>query len=408
MGRGGSGGGGFSGGGFRSSGSSFRSSGSSFRSSSSSRGGGSFGSSGRNSGGSSFSSSRISSSHRGGNFSSNPIYNNGSTPRPGPGAPTPHYYGTPYRSSGSGWLFPYLVGRQAGKNDAYRQQYYSNIGQAAPSSGTYNAAPGTGQTQSGTYTPPPQQSQPVKRGLGCLGWFLIGLMIFFALGIIGMASESSSGPTRTALDNTGSFKVVIEDETGILKEDMSSLKSGLNDFKTKTGVVPAVMTMYEDQFSENMADQIFDELDLSEYHFLLIYLVNQIESEEDSYYYIAGDGTHTVLDDEAIGTFEDQLAYYYNDLDLSYSEFIGKSFSTTAEKIMYDGSDNTTSIIICSVLFLICLAGLILMMSRDRRLRKQELDLQQQKLDAEILNTPLEQFSTAQDSTVEDLKKKYD
>ncbi len=404
MGRGGGGGGGFhgGGGGFRSSGSSFRSSSSrsssssSFRSSGSSSRGGSFGSSaGRSSGGGSF--GRGSSSGR---YSSG-SHNVGRGPS-GPSVPPPPPGGYYRRPSGSNWIFPYLIGRQAGRNEANRQQYYSNT------NGSYQTVNAGGTAQSGSYQAPPQQ-QTRSGGSGCLKWVLIFLCVFFGLGLLGMLSESKNAEApRTKLGGTSGYPIVIEDDFGILTEDKSSLKNDMEYFKDSTGVVPAVVTVDYDSFIDDaQANQIFDELGLNDSYFLLIYLVNQVQDEEDGYFYLTGAGAATVMDDDACDTFERYLMKYYDDLDLTYSEFIGESFRSTADSVMAEASDSG-AIAIIVVLFLICLGALLWVISRERRLKKQEMELEKQKLDAEILNTPLEQFSATPDSTVEDLKKKYD
>ena len=355
MGRGGGGGGGFSGGGHS--------------------GGGSFGGSSRSfSGGSrSYSGSH----HSSGGYRPSASY------RPSGGyRPSGSYHSG---SSGNSWILPYMVGRASANNGGSgnynRNNDYNNIN---------GGNGGGGGSSNGGY---------FSSGSGCLKTFLIIMIVFFAIGFFSMLITNDPNATgRTPLSGTSSLSPSIEDHVGILAEDKSYLSDRLKTFHNDTGVVPYVYVCeFDDITNGTEARALYNELFSDGSHLLLIYRANTFSNDDDAYLYYIGEAAETVMDRDACETFENNLVKYYNDMSLSYSEFLGKAFYDTAEDIMAVPGDNTAGAIVLGVMMLLSGLCLFLLVRKEKQIEKAAKD-------AEILNAPLENLA---DLEVEDLKKKY-
>ncbi len=350
MGRGGGGGGGFSGGGGGR--------------------GGSFGGSSRSySGGRSYSGSH----HSSGGYRPSSSY------RPSGGYY--HHSG----SSGNSWLLPYMVGRMSSNNGGGGGNYnnYNNN-----NNGNRNNGGGSG--NSGCF----------GSGSGCLKVFLIVMIVVFAMALLGfLVSNDEDTVQRTPLTGTSGVSGKITDPIGILDEDKLTLSNALNYFRDETGVVADVYVCAYDDITtlDETADLYGSLFGNDERHLLLVYRANIYTDDDDGYFFFVGEAAETVMDDSAQDVFENKLVYYYNDLDLSYSEFLAKAFRTTADTIMAGPDDDTGGAIFVGVLLLLSCLGLFLLVRKEKQIEKAAKD-------AEILNTPLENLA---DKEVEDLKKKY-
>ncbi|MBR4150618.1 MAG: hypothetical protein IKR08_04495 [Firmicutes bacterium] len=349
MGRGGGGGGGFSGGGGGR--------------------GGSFGGSSRSySGGRSYSGSH----HSSGGYRPSSSY------RPSGGYY--HHSG----SSGNSWLLPYMVGRMSSNNGGGGGNYnnYNNNNNGNRNNG--------GGGNSGCF----------GSGSGCLKVFLIVMIVVFAMALLGfLVSNDEQTVQRTPLTGTSGVSGKITDPIGILDEDKLTLSNALNYFRDETGVVADVYVCAYDDITtlDETADLYGSLFGSDERHLLLVYRANIYTDDDDGYFFFVGEAAETVMDDSAQDVFENKLVYYYNDLDLSYSEFLAKAFRTTADTIMEAPEDSVGAAIFVGVLLLMSCLGLFLLVRKEKQIEKAAKD-------AEILNTPLENLA---DKEVEDLKKKY-
>lgn len=190
------------------------------------------------------------------------------------------------------------------------------------------------------------------------------------------------------------------------------LKSGMNEFYRETGVQPFLYITDDveskgfptDDELEKFGNKIYDKYFKDEAHLVVIFY------EKDEKYkscYITGTEAKTVIDSEAGEILLDYIDhYYYSNYD--ESEFFSRSFSDAAKRIMRV----TPNYFGVAVVFILVIIVVLILFGWWKKKKKQKLDEMKQAQD--ILNSDLNEFgggasySSASQSSVDELKKKYD
>ncbi len=184
------------------------------------------------------------------------------------------------------------------------------------------------------------------------------------------------------------------------------LQKGLKNFYNKTGVQPylyitdSINGTHDPDMSQLtfFAEQLYDELFTDEAHLLLVFF--EYDSGEYMTSYVTGSQAKTVIDDEAGDILLDYLDKYYY-YDMSDEQYFSKSFDDAAERIMkvYRSPWLTVLIFIAVILLAIILFK---WWEKAKEQKNKEAEM-----NAQILNTPLEQFGDTSDEA-EELGKKYE
>jgi hypothetical protein len=200
-------------------------------------------------------------------------------------------------------------------------------------------------------------------------------------------------------------------ETEYLKDDanwisnVSGVERSLRYFYDKTGVMPYLWItesidgkrFISNDEAEVALNALYDEKISDEGHIVILFL----ETSDSDYdiRYITGAAAKTVLDQEACDILINYFdRYYYSDYD--DNEYFSKVFKDAADRIMTKTTP-ITLILICvaaGLIALICIFAFILAMVRRANERK--------KLNAEILNTPVDELNIEDDA--DKAAKKYD
>jgi uncharacterized membrane protein len=200
-------------------------------------------------------------------------------------------------------------------------------------------------------------------------------------------------------------------ETEYLKDDahwinnVSGVERSLRYFYDKTGVRPYLWiaesidgnSFVSDDEAEAALNALYDEEISDEGHIVVLFL----ETSTDDYdiYYVAGGAARTVLDQEACDILMGYFVKYYTS-DYDDSEYFSNVFTGAADRIMTK-TPPITLILICvaaGLIALICVFAFILAMVKRANERK--------KLNAEILNTPVDEMDIEDDA--DKAAKKYD
>lgn len=231
-----------------------------------------------------------------------------------------------------------------------------------------------------------------------------GLTVFVLLALViisvifNNAQKSSSIPASTLVREKlpSSMCTVIdtwfEDDINWIHDEKTLLR-GLKDFYKETGVQPYLyITDNIDGKAkptasdfENALRKKYDELFTDQGHVLVCFM----ESSPSVYasYYVAGTQATNVIDDEAGEILLSYFDYYYT-TDVSDEELFAKSFSSAANRMMTVSRSNMQTI---SVVFAICVIGVVLLGGVYLLYKKQKEKAAQAKADAAILGADLEE-----------------
>jgi hypothetical protein len=249
------------------------------------------------------------------------------------------------------------------------------------------------------------------RGPGSSGAVVVAiiLIIIFIAALALIIPAERSVPASTYQREPLAKGVALETEC--LRDDahwignVSGVERSLRYFYNKTGVMPYLWIaesidgdfFVSDDEAETALDAFYDEEISDEGHIVVLFL----ETSNSNYeiYYRGGIAARTVLDREAcdilIGYFD---RYYYSDYE--DDEYFSKVFTDAADRIMTK-TPPIALILICvaaGLIALICIFAFILAMVKRANERK--------RLNAEILNTPVDEMDIEDDA--DKAAKKYD
>lgn len=262
---------------------------------------------------------------------------------------------------------------------------------------------------------PPRDNGPSGFGCGTVILILVMIIIIFAVvsafsSNTGSSYSSSSGLTKSTVAREalppGSVNETdyYKDELGWI-ENKTELLNGLKYFYQKTGVQPYVYitnTINGSHYPsaadiEKYANDLYDKLFTDEAHLLLVFFEYTPSDYRD--YYVTGTQAKTVIDTEAGDILLDYLDKYYYVSSMSESEFFGKSFSDSADRIM-----TVTKSPWINVFLMFGLALLVIVLFVWWRYIKRQKEIEAKRT-KEILDTPIERFGNTE---AQDLAKKYD
>lgn len=202
------------------------------------------------------------------------------------------------------------------------------------------------------------------------------------------------------------------DELDWIKKS-AKLESGMKYFYEKTGIQPFLYITGENfptnDVLEKRANEIYEDYFSDEAHLVVVF------SEYNSRYkccYVTGVQSKTVIDSEAGEILLDYIDhYYYSDLD--EDEFFARSFREAADRIMRV----TPKYGWIAFIFILVIILTVIIFIWWKKKKKHKLD--EMKKAEDILNSDLNEFSnssydsdpsftSAEDSNIEELKKKYD
>jgi len=273
-----------------------------------------------------------------------------------------------------------------------------------------------GSGPSGSSGRPPRDNGPSGCGCGTVIFILVMVLIVFAVlsafssNFDSSISGGSGGLTKStvvrealppgSVNETGYYT----DELGWI-ENKTELLNGLKYFYQKTGVQPYVYitnTINGSHYPsstdiEKYANVLYDKLFTDEAHILLVFFEYTPNDYRD--YYVTGTQAKTVIDTEAGDILLDYLDKYYYVSSMSESEFFGKAFSDSADRIMTVTKSPWINVFI---VFGLAVLAIVLFVWWKYVKRQKEIEAKRTK---EILDTPIERFG---DTEAEDLAKKYD
>ena len=291
----------------------------------------------------------------------------------------------------------------------------------------------------GYYRPPvrPVRYRGSRRGGGCatslaslifvvvVVWILFiavagiqGLSCISCYGINCVNSSSDmvkSSEKREKYKQSDSFKYNndwYEDQLGWIGRNNGTLIKGLENFYKKTGIQPYIMFVSygtvelnfnaEEKYVNDMYDRLFPG---DEGHLLFCYFACQNDSPyvmDGDWYYVTGEATETVMDEEAKKILESRFKYYYNDTSLDVDELFSKTFTDAGREIMSGPMRMRYVVIVIAAIFAAFIIVVLLVnlwKAKTKQKNKEQEDLER------MLNKPLETFG---DSSLDDLKDKYD
>lgn len=198
------------------------------------------------------------------------------------------------------------------------------------------------------------------------------------------------------------------DEVGIIEHD-SSLLRGMEIFYEETGIQPYLyiydyegnVTTMSDDTADAIANGLYEELFTDEGHMLICYFVNHNENEDDFPYMIKGRDIQNIIDEEAEDIFWGEFWKNYDNMNYTYEEFLGETFSDAGREIMDKPIPWTTVAIVVAAIGGVIIIIIILVKfwkARTAQKNKEQEDLER------MLDKPLETFG----ESVDDLKEKYD
>ena len=203
------------------------------------------------------------------------------------------------------------------------------------------------------------------------------------------------------------------DEVGIIEHD-SSLLRGMEIFYEETGIQPYLyiydyegnVTTMSDDTADAIANGLYEELFTDEGHMLICYFVNHNENEDDFPYMIKGRDIQNIVDEEAEEIFWGEFWKNYDNMNYTYEEFLGETFSDAGREIMDKPIPWTTVAIVIAAIGGVIIVIIILVKfwkARTAQKNKEQEDLER------MLDKPLETFGDEElDEKVDDLKEKYD
>lgn len=243
---------------------------------------------------------------------------------------------------------------------------------------------------------------------GCLKTAIIIIIVILVLMLFFAISESkNSHVARTRLENA-----TVNNDVGYFENydfyqyiDEGDLTKGLKDFYEYTGVKPFIFFTSSDwpEFGgiDELAEAIYDQRIGIENggHLVLAWYETEADGSVNTYYW-AGSEALSVLDEDALDILTSAISRCYNDESSypTYGEFLSAAFSSAGEDIMMDPSAYKAGIAVLLVLILLFGAGLFILVRKEKK-------LEQDKIDAQILSTPLQTYG---DSEAAAAAKKYE
>lgn len=239
--------------------------------------------------------------------------------------------------------------------------------------------PPRGPRYSGYYPRPPRRyygGYRRSRG-GCLSTvvaLLIVLLVVFSVFYSNIKSSqnsqvSPSATKRTAITGTTTYKEWYADQLHYIEHD-SDLTDGMKYFYSKTGIQPYVLFMdYNSDFWNNGSwDEAAADAYLAEFykntfsdngHMILAYFACENDSKDldGTFYLYYGSSAYSIMDKEAETIFWSYFDANYDNLDYSIAEFMGKTFTQTADNIMHIEKSSTAKEIL-----IISFAGVIVIL----------------------------------------------
>ena len=186
------------------------------------------------------------------------------------------------------------------------------------------------------------------------GNLVMGIIVFtffllpFMIGaLIGMA-QAFKKPDRIDYFDGRKPEIVIEDNLGIF-ESKRDLKDTLKDFYEETGIVPAVITVRNEDWNEDYksleayAYDVYVNRFHDEYHWLIIYSESTKDNDFNDWYWEGMQGNYTdpILTEKITGQFTESLQTRLLQRDTySVDEAIGATFVEYTPKMMkmhFDG-----------------------------------------------------------------------
>ena len=180
-------------------------------------------------------------------------------------------------------------------------------------------------------------------------------------------------------------------------------------FYEETGIQPYLyiydyegnVTTMSDDTADAIANGLYEELFTDEGHMLICYFVNHNENEDDFPYMIKGRDIQNIVDEEAEEIFWGEFWKNYDNMNYTYEEFLGETFSDAGREIMDKPIPWTTVAIVVAAIGGVIIIIIILVKfwkARTAQKNKEQEDLER------MLDKPLETFG----ESVDDLKEKYD
>ena len=211
------------------------------------------------------------------------------------------------------------------------------------------------------------------------------------------------------------------DEDGDWIHVADRMTSGMKYFFEKTGVQPYVYILKNATTTSTSelttkAEELYDQLFSDEGHFLLVFCDDGQGGFNCGY--TAGTKAATVVDSEAVDIIADELNDAYNTAD-SDEEVFSEAFRNAADRMMAGAQKQQEQAEAKKKSDTIGTVGLVIVgvgvaggaVYLVRKNRKEKAEATKKRAD-EILNTPLEKFSDADnkasDKNVEDLASKYE
>ena len=235
--------------------------------------------------------------------------------------------------------------------------------------------------------------------------FIIMLVIMVIGNLVNNATHDIPNSTveRTRL-SAGSFTSdCVEDHLGWIQEDGSSperLGRELRDFWEKTGIQPYVVllpysTSYDtadEQF--DWTENYFSQLDRDD-----AILLTYFDDEPDGQWELtSGTLTLEVMDPEAEEIFWNTLDRYWNDVDnYNVPEAISTAFTKSAERIMTKTTTGMDVLKIIVIIALVLIVGIVILTIMKTKRRH---DAEKAAETERILNTPINDIDTSEDTLV--------
>ena len=245
---------------------------------------------------------------------------------------------------------------------------------------------------------------------GCLKIILIAILVFLVMSLIGtiIMNGNKNDVVRTKLENgkvNSSAGYYFDDN---FYEDINgkTLEKGLKDFYEKTGVKPYLFLTSSVDIADSF-DTITDVAQAAYEQFLGKENGGHIvlawyETEDEDYYadFWIGSQAQEVMDDDAINVLQRYIVKCYDDQSSypTYSDLFSAAFSKAADDIMADNTSTGAGIAVEVFLILLVGAGLFILIRKEKK-------LEQDKIDAQILNAPLQTFG---DTEAAAAAKKYE
>jgi len=243
---------------------------------------------------------------------------------------------------------------------------------------------------------------------GCLKPLLIVLLVMLVLSLIGtiMTRSGNNDAVRTRLENgTVNSSAGYYANDGFYDSiDGNTLQKGLKDFYDKTGVKPFIyfFSNFPQGYSDTseIAEAVYDQLIGDEYggHLVLVWYESDVD-DADTYYWL-GTQAQTVIDSSALDILTRKIASCYNDEYSypTYADLLSAAFSQAADDIMADNTSTGAGIVAEVILIILVGTALFLLIRKEKK-------LEQDKIDAQILSTPLQTFGDTEASAA---AKKYE